>query len=899
VADPGEGADPFGCADRRRRVLDAWRASPSRFREDANAEEDHARGGYRDRLLVELAQNAADAAARAGRPGRLSLRLVVDDDAPAGWTLVAANTGAPLDADGVEALATLRASAKRDDDPRRTVGRFGVGFAAVLAVTDDPAVRSTTGGVRWSADRTRAAVAAVPELGAEAERRGGHVPVLRLTWSDQTPPPDGCDTAVVLPLRDDAAVAAVRDQLAAAGPALLLMLPALGELVVDDGSRDLRVVRAGDLHVRTVDAEGPVPADVLADRPVEERTARSWWLRWATPVPAGVARVVHAPTPTDEPLDLPAVLLGSFPLDASRRHVAPGPLLDLLVDRAAHAYADLVRSTPDAGDADAVLALVPGPVAAGPLDARLRPAVLAALRDAPLLPGGLRPVDAVAVDGLTSAAYDVLGDAVPALLPPSWAVRRELDALAVRRLRLGDLVDDLAGLERAPSWWGAVYDATADMPTDQLGGLPVPLADGRLVRGPRGVVVGADGELAAALAAVGVRVVHPDASSPALLRLGALPAEPDVLLGQPAVRAAVEASLDADEPAALAEAVLTLVAAAPGDVPDWVGELALPDDEGGWGPAGELVLPGSPVARLLRPGELGRVDDAWVERWGVDVLRRVGCPWTLALVRDDEVVLDPDLSDHDLDDEDRWVEEVAGDTAGSDDLPATVPAFTAVRDLDLVADDAWPEALRDLASDPGLRAAVVEQVRVLDADGRPRTVEPYTAWWLRTHPVLGGQRPDRLRAPGSGELAGLLPEAPDLGLDEVFLRAIGVATQLADVAGSPMVVPLLRAGVDPAGVRPDDGGIARPVPAVLARVAADLPATYVEHDELRVGSVGCDWWVDDGTVHAATLDGLARGLAWASGRWHDRLLYAAVLAEPSRVDELVSELAFEDGQPGD
>jgi hypothetical protein len=42
----------------------AWTASAARFREDANAEEELARGGYRDRIVVELAQNAADAAAQ-------------------------------------------------------------------------------------------------------------------------------------------------------------------------------------------------------------------------------------------------------------------------------------------------------------------------------------------------------------------------------------------------------------------------------------------------------------------------------------------------------------------------------------------------------------------------------------------------------------------------------------------------------------------------------------------------------------------------------------------------------------------------------------------------------------------------------------------------------------------
>src|SRR5881409_1774712 len=105
--------DPFGTARLRRGLLDAWAGSPARFRDDANAEEDLALGGYRGRLVVELAQNAADAAARAGTRGRLSFTLCRPDGGRA--VLVAANTGAPLTAAGVQSLATLRASAKTDD----------------------------------------------------------------------------------------------------------------------------------------------------------------------------------------------------------------------------------------------------------------------------------------------------------------------------------------------------------------------------------------------------------------------------------------------------------------------------------------------------------------------------------------------------------------------------------------------------------------------------------------------------------------------------------------------------------------------------------------------------------------------------------------------------------------
>src|SRR3954453_5286733 len=206
--------DPYATGAIRERVLAGWAGGPARVREDANAEEDHARGGYRDRVVIELAQNAADAAARAGVAGRV--RFTLRDGA-----LPAANTGAPLDAEGVEALSTLRASAKRDETA--STGRFGVGFAAVVAVSDEPSIvsrredGSAGTGVTWSAARTRHAVAAVPELAGELERRSGDVPVLRLPFPwpdpDELRPDDdlaGFDTLVRLPLRNADAEALVR-----------------------------------------------------------------------------------------------------------------------------------------------------------------------------------------------------------------------------------------------------------------------------------------------------------------------------------------------------------------------------------------------------------------------------------------------------------------------------------------------------------------------------------------------------------------------------------------------------------------------------------------------------------------------------------------------------------------
>ncbi|WP_410169495.1 sacsin N-terminal ATP-binding-like domain-containing protein, partial [Actinacidiphila rubida] len=396
--------DPFRTATLRRAVLTAWTSSAARFREDANAEEDLALGGYRDRLVVELAQNAADAAVRAGVPGRLRLTLhEAEDGAPA--LLAAANTGAALDAAAVESLSTLRASAKRDDGPG-AVGRFGVGFAAVLAVSDEPAIVSRTGGVRWSLAEARDLAAHLPDLSDELRRRDGHVPLLRLPFPAEGSAPETYDTAVVLPLRDGSAEDLTSRLLAGVDDALLLALPALSEVVVEtpSGVRTMtrRQLDGGDVLIedsartaptrwRVDAAAGSLDPELLADRPVEERLRPVWSVTWAVPVddegaPAapGTASVVHAPTPTDEPLGLPALLLASFPLDPSRRHAAPGPLTDFLMARAAEAYVRLMDGWRPVGTG--VVDLVPGPLGTGELDAELRRRILAALPRTPFLP---------------------------------------------------------------------------------------------------------------------------------------------------------------------------------------------------------------------------------------------------------------------------------------------------------------------------------------------------------------------------------------------------------------------------------------------------------------------------------------------------------------------------------
>ncbi|MDX6254371.1 MAG: hypothetical protein QOJ11_705 [Frankiales bacterium] len=799
--------DPFGTQALRERVLAGWAASASRFREDANAEDDYALGGYHDRLVVELAQNAADAAVRAGVPGSLLLRL-------RGGVLTAANTGAPLDAAGVEALSTLRASAKRDGD--ELVGRFGVGFAAVLALSDEPSLVSVTGGVCWSLAESRALASSV--AADEVAAREGSVPVLRLPFPATGSPPDGYASEVRLPLRDaEARDLAVR-LLAGVDPTLLLTLPALTRIEVDlEGVQRTLVAEPGPdgltvivddgaaLRWRVVRRSGTLPAELLAGRPTEERGRSRWQVLWAVNVddagcvqtlPVRVPAAVRAPTITDERLGLPALLSATLPLDPTRRHIAAGPLRDAVLGHAADAYAELLRALPaDPG----VLALVPIGLALGPVDGVLRDRLAERLPETAFLPAAgdtgvrLRPRDAAVLDTTGEALVEVLAEVVPGLLPAAWSGRAStaaLQTLGVRRLRLSDVVDALGGLRREPSWWYALYAALAEaVPAgrdrDDLGALPVPLSDGRLVTGARGLVVPDDEALPPGLDRLGVRVVDAEAAHPLLLALGAVPASPRELLEDERLRSAVEESMDADDPDEVAAVVLALVSAAhvgPGEL-GWLGRLALTAEDGELVPAEELLLPGGAWAAMVaEDAPFGTVATSLVERWGRDSLVAAGVLDDFALVDDTDVAVDPDESDHHLDAEDLWLEDVL-DRLPDTDLPPTLVELSAVRDLELVRDDAWPAALALLAS-PAFRQRVVEPAWVLMPDGRRLGVPSYTAWWVSRFARLEGLPLGALRLDSAEDLDGLLDPA-GLGLDEPFLRAVGVRASLDEVLSDP------------------------------------------------------------------------------------------------------------------
>ena len=160
-----------------RKSLDSYRNQPNNLREDANQEEDTARGGYANRQLFELVQNSADALARSDG-AHIWIRLTSTH-------LYCADNGEPIDENGARALLFSHLSSKRGTSE---IGRFGLGFKSVLGVTDTPEFFSTSGSFRF--DRERSAEQ-LRSIAPEIER----YPVLRLAepidpWPEMESDPD-------------------------------------------------------------------------------------------------------------------------------------------------------------------------------------------------------------------------------------------------------------------------------------------------------------------------------------------------------------------------------------------------------------------------------------------------------------------------------------------------------------------------------------------------------------------------------------------------------------------------------------------------------------------------------------------------------------------------------------
>ncbi len=340
------------------RALAAYVENPTLLHEHVSIERATAQGGYERRQLFELIQNGADALLESPDQnigGRIE--VVLTDQA-----LYCANEGEPVDSAGLTALLHSHLSHKRGFE----IGRFGLGFKSVLAVTDRPLVISRSVSFEFDPNRSMRRI-------QNAVRDAEVFPVLRLAEPvDPIAYSEGDDllaqlmtwatTVVKLPRTREAAHLA--EDLRNFPAEFLLFSPHVGRVRLSSTEtgldREIRVVRdldgaielADGLAVRRWRAISTVyclsPEALAGAGEFSEREEVP--IHWAVPVEhTGGRGRFWAFFPTHYETTLSGVLNAPWKTQEDRQNLLEGDFNAELIDAAARMIVSHCRalSTPD------------------------------------------------------------------------------------------------------------------------------------------------------------------------------------------------------------------------------------------------------------------------------------------------------------------------------------------------------------------------------------------------------------------------------------------------------------------------------------------------------------------------------------------------------------------------
>jgi superfamily II DNA or RNA helicase len=344
--------------------LGAYREDPGRVESDANIEITTSQGGYGRKQIYELIQNGADA--MRNDAGRIEVVLV-------SRCLYVANQGAPITASGIRTLMSSHVSRKRSDE----IGRFGLGFKSVVALTDTPQIFSRSGSFGFDRELAREQIR---EVVPEAPR----FPLLRVAHSldpDESAEQDSiladlmkwAQTVVRIPLKG--ARAEVSKDLQAFPRQFVLFSSHVESLALDNrvesDRREITLRRRSDDALELVDRgersawrvvrakHRPSPA---AARDAGEIAAREEVeIQWAVPIKdGGTNGNFWAFFPTESFTTLSGIVNAPWKLSDDRRNLLPGPFNEELLRQVLpRMVADSLPSLTDPKNPAAMLDLLP------------------------------------------------------------------------------------------------------------------------------------------------------------------------------------------------------------------------------------------------------------------------------------------------------------------------------------------------------------------------------------------------------------------------------------------------------------------------------------------------------------------------------------------------------------
>ncbi len=376
--------------------------------QNAGSAEERVRSDYRGRYAIELLQNAHDACADADTVGQAWLQLTPT-------ALLVANEGVPFTAERIDSLLQLGDSSKAADRAEHhTIGYKGIGFSAVLEITDQPQIISASTSFCFHRHAAR------ERVGQVLNKEPRAVPTRYFPFPlDQDDLED--DAAAVQDLIDGGAVTVIRLPLVSRRkakevqaelqsglrPETLLFMPHLQRLTLATPGATTRWSRRAGHRVATGQLQhlreegGTTRSWLVASRTVALEKAAVAALDdplWASVRQANVSvgvpwrdgrpdpdrgdQPMHVYFPTDDRLGRPLLVHGDFYVQSNRRRItSAGRGADVsraIAAAAADLTGDLAAALVDHGNA-LLRTLAPsgpadgfGTVLAQLIDARLR-----------------------------------------------------------------------------------------------------------------------------------------------------------------------------------------------------------------------------------------------------------------------------------------------------------------------------------------------------------------------------------------------------------------------------------------------------------------------------------------------------------------------------------------------
>jgi superfamily II DNA or RNA helicase len=430
-----------------RDCLAVYAKDDKRVDEDLATEIATALGGYGRKQLYELVQNGADALL--GHTGRIEIVLTPH-------ALYVANEGRELSREGIHGLMAARLSVKRSEE----IGRFGLGFKSVIAVSDKPQIFSRS--VSLAFDRDWAARTISDVVPGRT-----HYPLLRVaepldaaSWAESDEMladlMSWASTVVRLPLKSGGdAYQLLAEDLRAFPAEFVLFCPHVARLTLRDtgadASREVTLKRrkdgslelgdSGDVSVwKVVDAEHQPSDDAAAD--AGELAHRDLIrLQWAVPL-RGRARdgEFWAFFPTEFRTTLAGIVNAPWKLGDDRISLLDGAFnRELLTEVLPALVAETLPALVEDDDPTAALDVLParGRESRNWADAAINAPIFDALSGQPSLPdctGTFRPPTGLRIHpkNLSPRALSLWAAATPD--PEHW-VHHGVDRTAERRLK--------------------------------------------------------------------------------------------------------------------------------------------------------------------------------------------------------------------------------------------------------------------------------------------------------------------------------------------------------------------------------------------------------------------------------------------------------------------------------